>query len=83
MGDSPTVRVGVLLSVLAAALALLTAAERVDAAGVSTVSFFDVGQADATFLHHDEGTVPIGTGHWQSSDVVPYLEAAGRTASVW
>ena len=41
------------------------------------VYFFDVGQADATLLLHDEAAILIDAGHWQRSDVVPYLEAVG------
>jgi competence protein ComEC len=41
------------------------------------VYFFDVGQADATLLLHDEATILVDAGHWQRSDVVPYLEAVG------
>jgi competence protein ComEC len=42
--------------------------------------FFDVGQADATLLLHDEAAILIDAGHWQRSDVVPYLDAVGVEA---
>lgn len=41
------------------------------------VHFIDVGQADATLLVHDEVTMLIDAGHWQRSDVVPYLRSQG------
>jgi competence protein ComEC len=47
------------------------------AAGELEVHFLDVGQADATLLLHDEVAVLIDTGHWQRSDVVPYLLGHG------
>ena len=44
------------------------------------VYFFDVGQADATLLLHDEVAILVDAGHWQRSDVVPHLEAVGVEA---
>ncbi len=71
------VRIGTLVAALAVAFSVLVPADRADALGNLTVSFLDVGQADATLLHHEAGTVLVDTGHWQRSDVVPYLQAAG------
>jgi competence protein ComEC len=45
--------------------------------GQLEVHFIDVGQGDATLLHHDEVAVLIDTGDWQRSEVVPYLQAQG------
>jgi competence protein ComEC len=45
--------------------------------GELEVHFLDVGQADATLLLHDEVAVLIDVGHWQRSDVVPYLQGHG------
>ena len=44
------------------------------------IYFLDVGQADATLLLHDETAVLVDAGHWQRSDVVPYLEGLGVDA---
>ena len=49
-------------------------------AGDLEVHFIDVGQADATLLVHDEVAVLIDAGHWQRSDVVPYLRSQGVDA---
>ena len=46
-------------------------------AGDLEVHFVDVGQADATLLLHEEVAVLIDAGHWQRSDVVPYLRDQG------
>jgi competence protein ComEC len=46
-------------------------------AGDLEVHFLDVGQADATLLLHDDVAVLIDTGHWQRSEVVPYLRSQG------
>ncbi len=45
--------------------------------GVLKVHHFDVGQANATLLHHQDTTILIDQGDWQQSDVVPYLCSAG------
>lgn len=41
------------------------------------VHFIDVGQADATLLHHRDVTVLVDTGHWQGDDLVGYLRGVG------
>lgn len=47
--------------------------------GLLEVLFFDVGQADATLLRHDEVTMLIDTGRWRRDDVVASLERVGVT----
>lgn len=47
------------------------------AEGDLEVHFIDAGQADATLLLHDEVAILVDAGHWQRSDVVPYLRAQG------
>lgn len=69
--------VAILFVALATFAATLTNLDRAAAQGSLEVSFLDVGQADATLLDHPDGTILIDTGHWQRSDVVPYLEDAG------
>lgn len=51
-----------------------------EVAGQKTVTFFDVGQADATLVEAGEAAVLIDTGHWQRDEVVGYLEDAGVDA---
>ena len=41
------------------------------------VHHFDVGQANATLLHHQHATILIDQGDWQRDDVVPYLRSVG------
>jgi competence protein ComEC len=41
------------------------------------IHYLDVGQGDATLLLHDEVTVLIDTGRWQSSELVPLLRTRG------
>jgi competence protein ComEC len=48
--------------------------------GELEVHFFDVGQGDATLLLHDEAAILIDTGPWQSSTLVPLLDARGVDA---
>jgi competence protein ComEC len=48
-----------------------------DVSGLLEVHFIDVGQADATLLLHEDVAVLVDAGHWQRSDVVPYLHSQG------
>lgn len=45
-----------------------------------TVSFLDVGQADATLLDSEDATILVDAGHWQRDDVTDHLEDAGVDA---
>lgn len=45
--------------------------------GTLEVHFIDVGQANATLLHHAEVTMLIDQGDWQRDDVVGYLRSVG------
>jgi competence protein ComEC len=47
------------------------------AEGTLEVHFIDVGQANATLLHHAEVTMLIDQGDWQRDDVVVYLRSVG------
>ena len=53
------------------------AAEVPQADGMFEVHYVDVGQGNATLLHHQDITMLIDEGDWQRSDVVPYLRSVG------
>ncbi|MFP4148791.1 MAG: MBL fold metallo-hydrolase [Nitriliruptoraceae bacterium] len=45
--------------------------------GTLEVHYIDVGQANATLLHHDAATMLIDQGDWRRDEVAPYLRAVG------
>ena len=66
-----------MLAVLAASVVALSVTDGAVADEPLTVSFFDVGQADATLLQHGDTAILIDQGDWRRNDVVVHLQDAG------